>query len=380
MHAVVGRCIFKPVNQIFILCDRDGRSIRLQRRSGEGLAFNIAFAHGLVRALMVDNLGTRPIAVDGVELSMTLLGTRSTYGEALGQRTVVGTGDTWSLFPGTGPKAEAKAKVDSRKFETENPDEDALWRRLESLQSVKERKTIMDRIARLRRHSETHRKASHRRVAKSPASTSPGSAPGVDLEDDPKAFEHEWGIPEDDRAWPDVDALLAGGAIENPSGHGGAGSSGAGSAGSASGSGSSASAAAGAGVVAENFIWKSHIKFSYKERIDKKMTMDAWEVQCPFHSQPGLKTSCTRTESFVNNLPGHSEMTLRRLKAWVIAGQNIVPWGDDSRAMHKAEPIPPMSEVPSTEELEAWEMPDIPEHLLRKRRRLYTAGPQGGAS
>ena len=96
--------------------------------------------------------------------------------------------------------------------------------------------------------------------------------------------------------------------------------------------------------------------------------MDAFEVECPFHSQPGQKTMCTRTESFLHNDPVARESTVRRLKDWVIKGRDILPWGVDGRLEHKAVPVPLVDQVLPMAELDKWELPEIPAHLLRKRR------------
>ena len=458
VYAVVGRCIFLPVNQLFVVCDQVGDRVSLRMRSQENPAWVIKFAPEMLKALIHDTLGSRPFALEGLVVSMTQLDARLIRGGSLADRRLVGTGETWELFPKAAPVPPTQ-KV-PRDFQAEDPGEETLWRMLESLQSVRQRKDIMERIARLRR-AEHRQLQGQKPVGKKPTNSkvSPkaGGAHEVgDLHDrdalfvdDPRPIEVDWEYGHTDGAWPDVDAFIAElmadsagiapdvvasmstgskdaspihAAVAHASGSGAASSGDPASvhdprnldlavdldlAPDTGGGGSSGDPVVADVPIApppapvdpppappppvappvippppppvappvppphrwvENFFWKSHCKFSFKDRVNKRLTMDAFEVECPFHSQPGAATQCTRTESFLRDRPDHREATVRRLKAWVVAGRDIVPWGSDGRIGHKAVPVPSMDAVPSMEELDRWEMPEIPGNLLRKRR------------
>ena len=152
IYAVVGRCVFKLVNQLFVVCDHKvGDRLSLRTRSPENPAWDVKFAQELFKVLIHGALVHRPFALGNLSVSMTQLEAKIIPGWSLADRALVGARETWELYPKETPVPPTSKVSAPRGFESEDPAEDTLWRMLESLQSVRQRKDIMDRIAKLRR-------------------------------------------------------------------------------------------------------------------------------------------------------------------------------------------------------------------------------------
>lgn len=108
----------------------------------------------------------------------------------------------------------------------------------------------------------------------------------------------------------------------------------------------------------ESFLWK-HCRFSYAERDGTP----SYQVECAYHSPPGANPLCTRSRSFAPDNLDAMHDAIRYLKAWVVHGHIQA-----SRLEHKDVDVD--EPVPSMGELDATVLPEIPEHLLKKRRRL----------